>query len=105
MIAQAGMDRQLLDQLIRLLCLGATSPELKSIDLHLSGGTVVTVTVANTAELRSILKKCGGSEVEEILGGNILSNFASLKPGAQYRVIKYDDMIQQSSGKNGIVMN
>lgn len=63
------------------------------------------MTVANTTELRSILKKCGGSEVKEILGGNILSNYASLKPGSLYRVIKYDDMIQQSSGKNGILMN
>lgn len=77
-------------------------PALKSIDLELSDGSVFNVTVANTAELQSILKKCGSSEVEEALGGSIISDYASLEPGALYRVIESDDTIQQCNGKNGI---
>lgn len=54
--------------------------------------------MASTAGLRSILKKCGSSEVMDVVTGAVSSEYASLKPRTVYRAIQYDEVLHPISG-------
>ena len=55
--------------------------------------------MASTEELRSILKKLNSAEVMDVVTQAVSSNYASLKPGAVYRVIQYNEVLRPMLGK------
>ena len=54
--------------------------------------------MASTVDLRSILNKLSSAEVMDVVTQAVSSNYASLKPGAVYRVIQYNEVLRPMLG-------